>query len=102
MSEQYSFVEQDNEDYTAVRIGGGNYSGVILVYGTVGFRELPDTSEEKCVTFDFQVLQNPRKIALEDDSFVNTIGEILIDIMETCMDERNSGSIVFVDSQEKA
>jgi len=77
LKKMFEFVERVDEDFTAVRITSGKFSGIVVVFGRVGFSD--EATPE--MYFDYQVLHNPKEIETDNQEFHDEIGTILHNIL---------------------
>ena len=78
---RYSLILDNNTPFTAIRLENGEWSGVVYHYGKTRFLE-----EEHCLRlqFEYYIVKNPGAYKNEDaDRFVQYIGDILVDIMDS-------------------
>jgi hypothetical protein len=88
---EFEYVEDPKEpDHHAIKIGSGDYKGIIYTYGVVGFEE--DTEEDKLqISFSYDIMDNPRRVdVLEDKKFHGIMGDILTIILKYNMRENNA------------
>lgn len=98
------FWKYDNSNkgqYTAVIIDKGRFRGVKYHYGRVEASENSKSMDKMRLKFEYTVLDNPNKRKL-NQKFINTIGDILVEIMEDKMEELESvkGNLVRVPDSE--
>jgi len=77
----YTFAQRQNDDYTCIKLTEGKYAEIIYKYGNVGFKEVED-SEKLSVIFDYNILKNPKDVDIDEQEFIDHIGDILIDLVE--------------------
>ena len=77
----YTFAQRQDDDYTCIKLTEGKYTEVIYKYGNVGFKEVED-SEKLSVIFDYNILRNPKDVDIDEQEFIDHIGDILIDLVE--------------------
>jgi len=77
----YTFAQRQDDDYTCIKLTEGKYTEVIYKYGNVGFKEVED-SEKLSVIFDYNILKNPKDVDIDEQEFIDHIGDILIDLVE--------------------
>jgi len=77
----YTFAQRQDDDYTCIKLTEGKYTEVIYKYGNVGFKEVED-SEKLSVIFDYNILRNPNDVDIDEQEFIDHIGDILIDLVE--------------------
>ncbi len=90
-NKRYIFVE-GKEDQTCIKLVGEPYDEVIYKYGRVGFAGAENKDGTMPLKFDYTILKNPKELdVLENQKFINYIGDILVEIME---DKLKDGSII--------
>lgn len=82
-------VEKEDEDFYGLRITEGEYENVIFMVGKLRFVE--DKEKDECVLeYDFKIDKTPEQYNIEElnenENFKNTIGDILVDILEDSID----------------
>ena len=77
----YVFAQRPDDDYTCIKLTEGKYAEIIYKYGNVGFKEVED-SEKLSVIFDYNILKNPKNVDIDEQEFIDHIGDILIDLVE--------------------
>ena len=77
----YTFAQRQDDDYTCIKLTEGKYTEVIYKYGNVGFKEVED-SEKLSVIFDYNIMKNPKDVDIDEQEFIDNIGDILIDLVE--------------------
>ena len=89
----YTFVENESEDFYGIKLIGGMWPNVIVVYDKVSIKESPEL-EVATLSFTYNV-QDSAKFQPEelekDESFKNYLGEILTHMVCDQM-EQNVGS----------
>ena len=78
----YTFVQRENDDFTCIKLLSKEYDGVIFKYGKVGFAKDEDEHGNLPMRFDYDILQNPNNKELDNNEFVDHIGDILVELME--------------------
>ena len=86
----YHYVTHRDTEQQAYRINEGKFSGVVWLYANVKFpiyNDLgemvsPEDAEKIPLTFDIDVLYNPTDEDLTDGEFQNTVGNILMNIID--------------------
>tara|TARA_Y100001963_G_scaffold122999_1_gene172649 strand:- start:409 stop:720 length:312 start_codon:yes stop_codon:yes gene_type:complete len=66
-----------------VKITKGAYKGTTFTYGSVSFTENDDSVN---CNFEYNILEKPEDL-VEDNIFVNQLGEILVDILSEEIEE---------------
>ena len=81
---KYKFDDTDLKiQPVPVIITEGKYKGVRFQYGRISFDEQGDSMALK---FDYNLIENPNKLE-ENQEFVDTLGEILITVLEEEIEE---------------
>jgi len=80
----YTFAQRQDDDYSCIKLTEGKYSEIIFKYGNVGFKEV-ENSEKLSVIFDYNILKNPSKVDIDEQEFIDHIGDILIELLEEQM-----------------
>jgi hypothetical protein len=83
-------VEKEGVDFYGLKITEGKYKDVIFYIGQVRFIE--DKENDQCTfKYDFKVDSTPDEYSIEelndDIEFKNTVGDILIEILEENAEE---------------
>ena len=84
MTVNYELVEHDNnfhENHWAIRLLEGDYQNVVYQYDTVSISE-PDESGQMSLNFNIVTIENPDNYDLTETDFKNTIGDILVKLIE--------------------
>ena len=90
----YHYVTHRDTEQQAYRINDGKFSGVVWIYDNVKFPiyndddEIvpPADAEQIPLTFDIEVLYNPTDEDLNADEFQQTVGDILLNIIEESLE----------------
>ena len=90
----YHYVTHRDTEQQAYRINEGKYSGVVWIYDNVKFPiyndddEIvpPADAEQIPLTFDIEVLYNPTDEDLNAGEFQQTVGDILLNIIEESLE----------------
>ncbi len=90
----YHYVTHRDTEQQAYRINEGKFSGVVWIYDNVKFPiyndddEIvpPADAEQIPLTFDIEVLYNPTDEDLNADEFQQTVGDILLNIIEESLE----------------
>ena len=77
----YVFAQRPDDDYTCIKLTEGKYKDIIYKYGNVGFKPVED-DEKMSVIFDYNIMKNPDDVDIDEEEFINHIGDILIDLVE--------------------
>ena len=78
----YTFVQREHDDFTCIKLLSKEYDGVIFKYGKVGFAKDEDEHGNLPMRFDYDILQNTNNKKLDNNEFVDHIGDILVELME--------------------
>tara|TARA_R110002126_G_scaffold144941_1_gene290959 strand:- start:769 stop:1065 length:297 start_codon:yes stop_codon:yes gene_type:complete len=79
----YSFVENESEDFYGVKLTSGMWPNVIVVYGKVSIKESPEI-ELATLSFTYNIQDSAKFQPTElekDEAFNNYLGEILTHIV---------------------
>jgi hypothetical protein len=92
IKDRYTFVSQENEDFTSIMIKDGKFKDVIYNYGKVSIPEEDNLNEDGTLPFRFEytIIDNvgiPRDNF--DEEFFTLIGDILVDIIHEQSEEDN-------------
>ena len=68
------------------------YRNVIYKYGRVAFAKEEDNKGNLPMKFDYDILSNPEDKDIDNQEFVDYIGDILIEVME---EQLNAGKVEF-------
>ena len=90
----YHYVTHRDTEEQAYRINEGKFSGVVWLYANVKFpiyNDLgevvsPEDADKIPLTFDIDVLYNPTDEDLTDGEFQNTVGDILMNIIDESLE----------------
>jgi hypothetical protein len=92
MTVNYELVEAKSgyhEDHWAIKLLEGDYEGVTYQYDTVAFEE---ENGQTILKFNTITVENPNEKDLTSESFKDTIGDILVEIIEEQLREENNGN----------
>jgi hypothetical protein len=79
----YTFVENESEDFYGIKLIGGMWPDVIAVYGKVSIKESPEL-DVATLSFTYNVQDSAKFQPSElesDEAFKNYLGEILTHIV---------------------
>jgi len=90
----YHYVTHRDTEEQAYRINEGKFSGVVWLYENVKFPIYDDNdeivspgdAEQIPLTFDIEVLYNPTDEDLNSNEFQQTVGDILLNIIEESLE----------------
>ena len=84
-SKRFTYAQREGDDFSCIKLKAGKYRGVIYHYGKLGFAKDENPDGTLPMKFDFVVKVNPTDEVLNVDNneFVEYIGDILIEILET-------------------
>ena len=77
----FVFVQRDDKDYSCIKITKGKFKDIIYHYGKVGFAENENPDGKLPMKFDYVVDRNPNNVDLEDNKFIDFIGDILVELL---------------------
>ena len=91
--DDFSLVENLSEDFYGVKLNGGEYDGVIVVYGAVSIQmpEEGSLDEDARLKFNYNIKDSGRyqPDQLEKDpAFANYLGDVLTYIIVTQLDKQ--------------
>ena len=92
MPENYTYVSRGKEQWASIMITKGDYEGIIYQYGRVSVADKENEDGTMPLSFNYQVIDsNGHDNDTLDDSidFKNTIGDILVEIIEEQMEAGN-------------
>ena len=81
-NKKYVFVQREEDDYTSIKLTKGTFNGVIYKYGRVQFADKENEDGLLPMKFDYDILENPYKVELDNKEFLDYIGDILIEQLE--------------------
>ena len=92
IKDRYTFVSQEDEDFSSIMIKNGKFKDVIYNYGKVSIPEEDNLNDDGTLPFSFEytIIDNvgiPRENFGED--FFTLIGDILVDIIDEQSEENN-------------
>ena len=80
---EYSFVNRKDDDQTSIRIENGRFENVIYNYGKVSIPQKENEDGTMPFHFEYNIVDNANIPEEEfDEEFFNTIGDILVDIID--------------------
>ena len=90
----YHYVTHRDTEEQAYRINEGKFSGVVWLYENVKFPIYDDNdeivspgdAEQIPLTFDIEVLYNPTDEDINSNEFQQTVGDILLNIIEEILE----------------
>ena len=84
---EYAFVQREVDDFSCIKITKGPYEGVIYTYGQVKFAE-NEVAGRLPLKFTYNVQRNINDVDTESEEFRQAIGDILIEVMEKQLSEK--------------
>ena len=75
---KYKFDDASKIQPVPIIISEGKYEGIKFQYGRIAFDEQEDSMALK---FDYNLIENPNELK-EDQELVDTLGDILMDVLE--------------------
>ena len=92
MSKNYTFVSKGDDDWASVMIKDGKYEGIIYQYGKVSVAESEDENGNMPLSFKYNIIDysGHNQEDLESSvEFKNTLGDILVEILEEQLEADN-------------
>ena len=92
MPENYQYVSRGKEQWASIMITKGDYEGIIYQYGRVSVADKENEDGTMPLSFNYQVIDSNGHVkeTLDDSiDFKNTIGDILVEIIEEQMEAGN-------------
>ena len=92
IKDRYMFVSQKDEDFASIMIKDGKFKDVIYNYGKVSIPEEDNLNEDGTLPFRFEytIIDNASLKREEfGEEFFTLIGDILVDIIEDQLKEKN-------------
>jgi|TARA_B100000287_G_scaffold434125_1_gene497697 hypothetical protein len=92
MPENYTYVSRGKEQWASIMITKGDYEGIIYQYGRVSVADKENEDGTMPLAFNYQIIDSNghAKETLDDSvDFKNTIGDILVDIIDEQMEAGN-------------
>ena len=81
-NKKYVFAQKTGDDFTAIKLLEDKYRNVIYKYGKVAFAKDEKPDGTLPMKFDYDILTNPESKDIENQEFIDYIGDILIEVME--------------------
>ena len=80
--DKYEFMDDlyDEASTIPIRLTDEKYYGTILKYDTIKMKEIYD-DDTATLKFNFDFIENPLKLDLDDKKFNNHIGDLLVNII---------------------
>ena len=92
MSKNYTFVSKGDDDWASIMIKDGKYEGIIYQYGKVSVAESEDENGNMPLSFKYNIIDNSGHNQEDLESsveFKNTLGDILVDILDEQLEADN-------------
>jgi len=77
------------DDHWSIRILEGEYTGVVYQYDTVSMETRENNDDDVYLTFNTITLENSDNLDLTLKSFEDTVGDILVSIIEEHLEQQN-------------
>lgn len=93
IKKEYVFVDKPGVDYTAVRLTDPQFENLIYKYNRCKFGPADPETNACTVSFSYDIIENPGNIGgviTDAPEFMNLLGDILVDILDTSIREQNS------------
>ena len=84
----YKFDDESKIQPVPIIITEGKCEGLRFQYGRISFDE--KTEGNMSLSFDYNIIDNPNNIK-EDQEFIDTLGKLLVDVIEVELDEVDGG-----------
>jgi len=90
---RYAFAQQEGKDYSCVKLTEGKFKDVIYHYGRVAFAPESEKQDDGKLPmkFDYVIDKKPDSLKLDNQEFIDYIGDILLEILE---DQLERGDII--------
>jgi|TARA_Y100000310_G_scaffold22311_1_gene21417 hypothetical protein len=92
MPKNYTYVSRGEEQWASIMITKGDYEGVIFQYGKVSVAEHENENGKLPLSFKYSVVEhnnhNEEELNSSED-FKNTIGDILVEIIDEQLEAGN-------------
>ena len=79
---RYVFAQKGNADYSSIKLTEGKFKDVIYHYGNVSFAPKENPDGNLPMKFDYKIDKNPSGVELDNQEFIDYIGDILLEILE--------------------
>tara|TARA_Y100001958_G_C20976776_1_gene369555 strand:+ start:325 stop:645 length:321 start_codon:yes stop_codon:yes gene_type:complete len=90
-SKRYTYAQRESDDFTCIKLLEGKYKDIIYHYGKVGFAKEEKPDGTLPMKFDYTVVRNPNNVDIDDGTFIDYIGDILIELLE---EQVNNGTAI--------
>jgi len=77
------------DDHWSIRILEGEYTGVVYQYDTVSMETRENNDDDVYLTFNTITLENSDNLDLTSKTFEDTVGDILVSIIEEHLEQQN-------------
>lgn len=77
------------DDHWSIRILEGDYTGVVYQYDTVSMETRENNDDDVYLTFNTITLENSDNLDLTSKTFEDTVGDILVSIIEEHLEQQN-------------
>ena len=79
---RYVFAQKGNADYSSIKLTEGKFKDVIYHYGNVSFAPKENANGHLPMKFDYNIDKNPSGVELDNQEFIDYIGDILLELLE--------------------
>ena len=97
-TKDYSIVESNKSEFYGVKLNGGKYNNVIVIYGQVGIREEPELDQAR-LSFNY-TLQDPGELDSsdldKDEYFKNYLGAVLQHIINDTLEHNEKNNVASI------
>tara|TARA_R110000824_G_scaffold125699_1_gene284908 strand:- start:12 stop:332 length:321 start_codon:yes stop_codon:yes gene_type:complete len=72
-----------------VKLLDEKYNGVVVSVGRISFDDTSDNSKTATLNYEYDLVECPKNIEIEkeDEEFHNFLGDIIVDIIETTLEQ---------------
>lgn len=93
----HDFIVSQDDNLVKIVLKDGKYEGVVFTYGRVKI----DEKDGEChLSFEYDVLESPFGDLTKDENFKNTLGDLLVSMIATNLDNRGIDEIRTDDIEE--
>ena len=91
-SKDYVFAQREGDEFTCIKFTKGKYKNVVYKYGKVGFAKEEKPDGTLPMKFEYDILVNPDKKEVDNQAFIDYIGDILLELLE---EQLKKGTAIF-------
>ena len=92
MVEKYRFVSREGDKWASILIYEGKYEGIIYQYGKVAVPKKENEDGKMPLSFKYNIIDyngHTEESLKETEEFTNTIGDILVSILDEQLETNN-------------